>query len=92
MMNTARSAASYSARSPTRGHSDEGVQSGEPALSNSWRLVSLGRDCPPALCPSISDTCRQENGDGNREAVKKHGRARQRHKPMLLARADEVIE
>jgi hypothetical protein len=42
--------------------------------------------------PSISDTCRQENGDGNREAVKKHGRARQQYKPMLLALADEVIE
>ena len=52
----------------------------------------LGGTAPQRYCPSISDTCRQENGDGNREAVKKHGRARQRHKPMLLALADEVIE
>jgi GntR family transcriptional regulator/MocR family aminotransferase len=67
------------------------VQPREPAQSNSWRLVSLGLDCyPQRYCPSISDTCRQENGDGNREPVKKHGRARQRHKPTLLAWARET--
>jgi hypothetical protein len=51
------------------------------AQSNSWRLISLGLDYyPQRYGPSISDTCRQQNGDGNREPVKKHGRARQRHK------------
>src|SRR5262249_56899549 len=38
-------------RFPTRGHSDEGMQPGEPAQSNSWPLVSLGPDCSPALLP-----------------------------------------
>jgi len=65
---------------------------GEPAQSMAGDQSPLGRTAPQRYCPSISDTRRQENGDGNREAVKKHERARQRHKPVLLARADEVIE
>jgi hypothetical protein len=48
----------------------------------------LGRTAPQRYCPSISDNHRQENGDGNREAVKKHGRI----PPGVLAIADEVIE
>ena len=30
----------------------------------------MGGTAPQRYCPSISDACRQENGDGNREAVK----------------------